>query len=96
MSNEAERGLTERLRARRNATKWARGMDTDYATTWEPDLLCLEAADEIERLQREICRLQEAEAAAMALIMSHEAMIERLQSAIVRAAAAMAQQEPKA
>ena len=81
MSNEAERGLTERLRARRNATKWARGMDTDYATTWEPDLLCLEAADEIERLQREICRLQEAEAAAMALIMSHEAMIERLQSA---------------
>jgi hypothetical protein len=43
--------LVERLRARRNTTRWARGLDLDYATTWEPDALCAEAADEIERLR---------------------------------------------
>lgn len=46
-----DRDIVERLRARRTATRWARGLDTDYATSWEPDALCLEAADEIERLR---------------------------------------------
>ena len=45
------RPLVERLRARRNATRWQRGLDLDYATAWEPDALCAEAADEIERLR---------------------------------------------
>ena len=44
--------LLERLRQERLATAWTRGMDTDYPTAWEPNLLCHEAAAEIERLRK--------------------------------------------
>lgn len=44
-------GLVARLRQERRPTAWTRGLDTDYPTAWEPNLLCHEAAQEIERLQ---------------------------------------------
>lgn len=43
--------LVERLRQERRATAWTRGLDTDYPTAWEPNLLCHEAAAEIARLR---------------------------------------------
>lgn len=43
--------LVERLRQERRPTAWARGLDVDYPTAWEPHLLCHEAAAEIERLR---------------------------------------------
>ena len=43
--------LVERLRQERRATAWARGLDVDYPTAWEPNLLCHEAAAEIVRLR---------------------------------------------
>jgi hypothetical protein len=60
-------GLVERLRARRNATRWARGLDLDYATAWEPDALCAEAADEIERLRAELRKRHDRQHEAEAL-----------------------------
>ena len=47
-------GLVERLRQERRPTAWARGVDTDYPTAWEPNRLCHEAADEIERLRADL------------------------------------------
>ena len=44
-------GLVERLRQERRPTAWTRGLDTDYPTAWEPNLLCHEAAAEIVRLK---------------------------------------------
>ena len=44
-------GLVERLRQERRPTVWTRGLDTDYPTAWEPNLLAHEAAQEIERLR---------------------------------------------
>ena len=44
------RPLVEKLRERRQATAWSRGQDTDYPTRWEPDALCQQAANEIDRL----------------------------------------------
>lgn len=46
-----ERTLVERLRQERRPTAWTRGLDTDYPTAWEPNLLCHEAAAEIVRLK---------------------------------------------
>ena len=43
--------LVERLRQERRATAWTRGLDVDYPTAWEPNLLAHEAAQEIERLR---------------------------------------------
>ena len=43
--------LVGRLRQERRPTAWTRGVDTDYPTAWEPNLLCHEAAAEIERLR---------------------------------------------
>ena len=43
--------IVERLRAERRPTAWTRGLDTDYPTAWEPNLLCHEAAAEIVRLK---------------------------------------------
>jgi len=43
--------LVERLRQERRATAWTRGLDVDYPTGWEPNLLCHEAAAEIVRLR---------------------------------------------
>ena len=42
--------LVQKLRDRKQAIAWSRGMDTDYPTKWEPDALCQQAADEIARL----------------------------------------------
>lgn len=44
--------LVQRLRAERRPTAWARGVDTDYPTAWEPNPLCHEAAAEIEALRK--------------------------------------------
>lgn len=44
-------GLVARLRQERRPTAWTRGVDTDYPTAWEPNLLCHEAAQEIELLR---------------------------------------------
>lgn len=44
-------GLVARLRQERRPTAWTRGLDTDYPTAWEPNLLCHEAAAEIVRLK---------------------------------------------
>lgn len=44
-------GLVERLRQERRPTAWTRGLDMDYPTAWEPNLLCHEAAAEIVRLK---------------------------------------------
>ena len=46
--------IVQRLRSRRQATAWARGIDADYPVKWGHDALCLEAADELERLTREL------------------------------------------
>ena len=43
--------LVERLRQERRPTAWTRGLDVDYQTAWEPNLLCHEAAAEIVRLR---------------------------------------------
>jgi hypothetical protein len=43
--------LVTRLRQERRPTAWTRGLDTDYPTAWEPNLLCHEAAAEIVRLR---------------------------------------------
>lgn len=43
--------IVERLRQERRPTAWTRGLDTDYPTAWEPNLLCHEAAAEIVRLK---------------------------------------------
>ncbi len=43
--------LVERLRQERRPTAWTRGLDVDYPTAWEPNLLCHEAAAEIVRLR---------------------------------------------
>lgn len=43
--------LVQRLRQERRPTAWTRGLDTDYPTAWEPNLLCHEAAAEIVRLK---------------------------------------------
>jgi Protein of unknown function (DUF551) len=53
VAGQVERGvrpLVEKLRERRQAVAWSRGQDTDYPTKWEPDALCQQAADEIDRL----------------------------------------------
>lgn len=44
-------GLVARLRQERRPTAWTRGVDTDYPTAWEPNMLAHEAATEIERLK---------------------------------------------
>ena len=43
--------LVGRLRQERRPTAWTRGLDVDYPTAWEPNLLCHEAAAEIVRLR---------------------------------------------
>lgn len=45
--------IVERLQKERRPTAWTRGIDTDYPTAWEPNLLCHEAAAEITRLRAE-------------------------------------------
>ena len=42
--------LVQKLRDRKQAIAWRRGLDTDYPTKWEPDALCQQAADELDRL----------------------------------------------
>lgn len=45
--------LVQKLRDRKQAIAWSRGMDTDYPTKWEPDALCQQAATTIETLRGE-------------------------------------------
>lgn len=52
--------LVERLRQERRATAHARGLDTDYPTAWEPNLLCHEAATEIGELREQLACVRQA------------------------------------
>lgn len=43
--------IVQKLRDRKQAVAWSRGQDTDYPTKWEEDVLCQQAAEEIETLR---------------------------------------------
>lgn len=58
--------LVQRLRQERRPTAWTRGLDTDYPTAWEPNPLCHEAADEIDRLTAALAGRERAIAEAVA------------------------------
>ena len=60
MTDQVQRSLVDDLRGRMIATKWKRGLDLDYATSWEPDALCQHAADEIQALREMLRKALEA------------------------------------
>lgn len=63
--------IVERLQKERRPTAWTRGIDTDYPTAWEPNLLCHEAAAEITRLRAEAAELRSVMIAAAEEIQAH-------------------------